>query len=216
MNEIVREVVGVVGNVQPLDPDAPVESEIFWPQAQYTRPVTYFVIRSEGDPMGLERAVVNRIKEIDPKLQVEIVGNYRDLLNRRLVQPRFNMLLIGIFSAVAMLLAAVGIFGVVSRSVAARTREIGIRIALGAPRKTVIGQVVCGSMALTGAGVVVGLVLAWVLSRFIRSMLHGVVATDLLTYTLVAAALLSVALLASLVPALTASRVDPMNSLREE
>jgi putative ABC transport system permease protein len=178
--------------------------------------VTYFVIRSEGDPMGLERAVVNRIKEIDPKLQVEIVGNYRDLLNRRLVQPRFNMLLIGIFSAVAMLLAAVGIFGVVSRSVAARTREIGIRIALGAPRKTVIGQVVCGSMALTGAGVVVGLVLAWVLSRFIRSMLHGVVATDLLTYTLVAAALLSVALLASLVPALTASRVDPMNSLREE
>lgn len=216
MNEIVREVVGVVGNVQPLDPDAPVESEIFWPQAQYTRPVTYLVVRTDGDPAGLERAVVDRIKEIDPKIQVEGVGNYREMLSRRLVQPRFNMLLIGIFSGVAMLLAAVGIFGVVSRSVAARTREIGIRIALGAPRGKVVREVVGGSMALTGAGVMLGLILAWGLSRFIRSMLHGVVPTDPLTYTLVAAALLSVALMASLVPALTASRVDPMDSLREE
>jgi ABC-type antimicrobial peptide transport system permease subunit len=205
-----------VGNVQPLDPDAPLESEIYWPQAQYTRPVTYMVVRTDGDPAGLDRAVVDRIKEVDPKIQVESVGDYRDMLSRQLVQPRFNMLLIGIFSGVAMLLAAVGIFGVLSRAVAARTREIGIRIALGAPRGKVIREVVVGSMALTGAGVVLGLILAWGLSRFIRSMLHGVVPNDPLTYSIVAAALLSVALLASLVPALTASRVDPMDSLREE
>ncbi|MFC1662305.1 FtsX-like permease family protein [Gemmatimonadota bacterium] len=216
MNEIAREVVGVVADIPPLDPDAPVESEIFWPQAQYTRPFSHFVIRTEGDPTGLERPVVDRIKEIDPKIQVGTVWNYRSLLNRRLVQPRFNMLLIGIFSGVAMVLAAVGIFGVVSRSVAARTREIGIRIALGSPRGRVLSEVVGSSMALTGVGVALGLVLALLLSQSIRTLLHGVVPTDPLSYFTVAAGLLAVAFLASLFPALAASRVDPMESLREE
>jgi predicted permease len=216
MHEIAHEVVGVVADIPPLDPDAPVESEIFWPQAQYTRPVSYFVIRTEGDPSNLAAVVVDRMKEIEPKLQVGTVWNYDELLGRRLVQPRFNMLLIAIFSGVALLLAAVGIYGVVSRSVAARTREIGIRIALGAPRKKVLSEVVGGSMALTGVGVGLGLILAFVLTRFIRSLLHGVVSSDPLTYSAVALTLLGVAFLASLLPALSASRVDPMTSLRQE
>ena len=115
-----------------------------------------------------------------------------------------------------MILAAVGSFGVVSRTVAARTTEIGIRIALGSPRWRVLSEVVGSSMTLAGIGVGLGLVLALILSRFIRSLLHGVVPNDPLTFSGVAVGLLFVAFLASLLPALTASRVDPMESLREE
>ncbi|MFC1575173.1 ADOP family duplicated permease [Gemmatimonadota bacterium] len=216
MHDGTREVIGVVADVPPLDPDASVDAEMFWPQAQYTRPFTYFAIRTEGDPSVVRSQVVDRIKGVDPDLQPGTVRDYRELLNGRLVQPRFNMLLTGIFSVVAAILAAVGIYGVVSRSVAARTREIGIRIAMGAPRVKVLTQVVGGSMALCGAGVGLGLVLAFVLSRFIRSLLHGVAPTDPLTYGSVAMGLFIVAVAASLVPAVSASRVDPMDSLRGE
>ena len=212
----IREVVGVVADVPLLDPDAAVGPEIFWPQAQYTRPFTWFILRTEGDPSAIRGQVEGRIKGVDPKLQVGLVRSYEDLVSRRLVQPRFNMLLVGIFSAVALILAGVGIFGVVSRSVAARTREIGIRMALGAPASRVVGGIVRGSLVLAGMGVSLGLVLALVLSRFIRSLLHGVEATDPLTYVLVALTLFGVALMASLVPASRASRVSPMASLREE
>jgi putative ABC transport system permease protein len=216
MHDGVRVVIGVVADVPPLDPDAAVDPEMFWPQAQYTRPVSYFVIRTEGDPGPLQRQVVDRIHEVDPDIQVGMTSNYDTLLDRRLVQPRFNMLLIAIFSAVALVLAGVGIYGVVSRSVAVRTREIGIRIALGARRTQVVKKVVSQSVGIASLGVFVGLGLALVLSRFIRSLLHGVVPTDPLTYSSVALVLFAVAVLASFVPAITASRVDPMESLREE
>ncbi|MGW8265023.1 MAG: ADOP family duplicated permease [Longimicrobiales bacterium] len=211
-----REVVGVVADVPPLDPDAFVEPEMFWPQAQYTRPFTYFLIRTEGDPSTVRGLIADRIRDVDPNLQVGMVRDYDELLNRQLVQPRFNMLLIAIFSGVAMVLAAVGIFGVVSRSVAARTREIGIRIALGAQRGKVLGDVVRDSVVLAGVGVGVGLGLALVLSRFIRSLLHGVVPSDPLTYATVALTLFGVAVLASLIPALGAMRVNPVESLQGE
>jgi putative ABC transport system permease protein len=211
-----RQVVGVVADVPPLDPDATVEAEMYWPQAQYTRPFSYFVVRTEGDPDPIRRLIPDRIAEVDPDIQVSAVRDYDALLGRQLVQPRFNMLLIAIFSAVALILAGIGIYGVVSRSVASRTREIGIRVALGAKRGRVVKEVVGQSVAVAGIGILAGLILALVLSRFIRGFLHGVVATDPLTYTSVALVLFSVAVLASLVPALTASRVDPMESLREE
>jgi putative ABC transport system permease protein len=212
----VRQVIGVVADLPPLDPDASVDAEMFWPQAQYTRPFSYFVIRTDGDPGPIQRLISDRIHEVDPEIQVGTVWDYDALLGRRLVQPRFNMLLIAIFSGVALVLAGVGIYGVVSRSVASRTREIGIRIALGAKRARVVKEVVGQSVAIAGIGVGMGLVLALLLSRFIRSLLHGVVPTDPLTYSSVALVLFAVAVLASLVPALTASRVDPMESLREE
>lgn len=211
-----REVVGVVADVPPLDPDAPVEPEMFWPQAQYTRPFTYFLIRTEGDPGAVKGLIGDRIREVDPNLQVGTVWDYAELLNRQLARPRFNMLLIAIFSGVAMVLAAVGIFGVVSRSVASRTREIGIRIALGAQRGKVLRDVVRDSVALAAVGVVLGLGLALGLSRFIRSLLHGVVATDPLTYATVALGLLGVSVLASLIPAVGATRVNPAESLQGE
>ena len=216
MHDGIREVVGVVADVPPLDPDAVVDAEMFWPQAQYTRPVSFFVIRTEGDPGPIQRQVADRIHSVDPDIQVRTVMDYDALLSQRLVQPRFNMLLIAIFSGVALVLAGIGIYGVVSRSVAARTREMGIRIALGAQRSRVVRQVVRQSIGIAGIGVVLGLTLALAFSRFIRGFLHGVVPTDPLTYSSVALLLFAVAVLASFVPALTASRVDPMASLREE
>lgn len=216
MHDGIREVVGVVANVPPLDPDAAVEPEMYWPQAQYTRPFTYFVIRTEGDPSNVQGLVEDRIKSVDPRLQVGTVWDYSHLLSRRLVQPRFNMFLIAIFSGVAMILAAVGIFGVVSRSVAARTREIGVRIALGAQRTAVLRDVVGGSMTLAAFGIGLGLVLALVLSRFIRTLLHGIVATDPVTYMTLAIGLLVVVAVASLIPAIGATRMNPVESLRGE
>jgi len=216
MHDGIREVVGVVADVPPLDPDALVEPEMFWPQAQYTRPFTYFVIRTEGDPSTVQGLVEDRMKAVDPNLQVGAVQDYRQLLSQRLVQPRFNLLLIGIFSFVAMVLAAVGIYGVVSRSVVARTREIGVRIALGAQRHVVLKEVVGGSMALVSVGITLGLVLALLLSRLIRSLLHGVVPTDPITYVTVAFLLLGVAGLASLIPAIGAARLNPVESLKGE
>jgi len=211
-----RQVVGVVADVPPLDPDATVEAEMYWPQAQYTRPFSFFVVRTEGDPDPIRRLIPDRIAEVDPDIQVSTVQDYDALLGRQLVQPRFNMLLIAIFSGVALILAGIGIYGVVSRSVAARTREIGIRVALGARKDRVVKEVVRHSVGIAAIGVFAGLVLALGLSRFIRGFLHGVVPTDPITYTSVALVLFTVAVLASLVPALAASRVDPMESLREE
>jgi putative ABC transport system permease protein len=216
MHEGTRQVVGVVRDIPPLDPDAQVGPEMYWPQAQYTRPVTFFILRTEVDPGSVQRQVQDRVHSVDPDIQVRAVSDYEALVGRRLVQPRFNMFLIAIFSGVALVLAGVGIYGVVSRSVAVRTREIGIRIAMGAKRSLVVRQVMGQSLGMAGIGVVLGLVLALVLSRSIRGFLHGVVPTDPLTYGSVALVLFGVAVVASLVPAITASRVDPMESLREE
>jgi len=216
MHDGSRQVVGVVADVPPLDPDASMEAEMYWPQAQYTRPVTFFILRTEGDPEDIQRLVADRIREVDPDLQVGAAMDYRELVNRRLVEPRFNMFLTLIFAGVALILAAVGIYGVVSRSVAVRTREIGIRVALGAQRMRVVGEVIRSSVTLAALGVLAGLGLSFILSRFIQSLLHGVVPVDPFTYGTVALAIFGVACLASTVPALAASRVDPAESLREE
>lgn len=211
-----RMVVGVVADVPPLDPDRSVDPEMFWPQAQYPRPFTFFLIRTEGDPTPIRPIIEDRIKEIDPNLQVGLVRGYDEMVASHLVQPRFNMLLTSIFSGVALILAAVGIYGVVSRSVAARTREIGIRIALGAPGARVMGEVVRGSLILSGTGIALGLVLALILSRLMRSLLHGVVPTDPLTYLTVPLILFGVAVAACIIPASAAARVSPMATLKEE
>jgi len=214
--DMTRQVVGVVEDVPPLDPDAPVDAEMFFPQAQYTRAFSYFIVRTEGDPASVMPLLADRVHAVDKEIQVGAPRDYPSLMRGRLVQPRFNMLLVTVFSVVALLLAAVGIYGVVSRAVAARTREIGIRLALGAQQTRVVREVVGRSAILAAAGVACGLILASFLSRFIQSLLHGVAHTDPATYLAVAMLILTVALLASLVPALRASRVDPMHSLREE
>jgi ABC-type antimicrobial peptide transport system permease subunit len=131
-------------------------------------------------------------------------------------QRKLSMILLGVFSGIALLLASIGIYGVMSYSVAQRTRELGIRMALGAARPRVLGLVVGQGMALAAAGVGIGLAAAFGLTRLLTTQLYGVSATDPGTFALVAALLAGVALLATLLPAMRATRVDPVVALRDE
>jgi len=138
------------------------------------------------------------------------------LIGQRLVEPRFNLFLVGVLAAIALALAAAGVYGVVAYIVATRRREIGIRMALGAERRAVLARVIGEGTATAAIGLVIGTAGALSLSRFMQSMLHGVTARDPATYVLTAVTLLAVSVVACLAPAMRASRTDPAIVLREE
>jgi putative ABC transport system permease protein len=149
-------------------------------------------------------------------MQISSFRTMDQLIARRVVRPRFNMLLLGIFAAVALALAAIGIYGVVSYSVANRTREMGIRMALGAGQRDILGTVFRQGMALSSLGIAIGLVGAFGLTRVLSSMLYGVAPTDVGTFGGVAVLLALIAALACYVPARRATRVDPIIAVRAE
>ena len=161
-------------------------------------------------------AVEARLKGVDPDLSTGRVATMEDLVNGKLKRPRFNMLLIGVFAVLALTLTVVGVYGVIAASVAGRTREIGVRVALGASSARVLGMVMKEGMVLSGLGLLIGVALGAGLSRFASSLLVGVRPTDPLTYVGMALLLAAVTGLACLVPARRASRVDPMVALRAE
>ncbi len=214
--EAPREVVGVVADVRPFDPDAPMRSEIYWPQAQSVRFATYVILRTSSSPETLLRPIEDRLRAFDSDLRVSGFATMDDLVARQLVRPRFNMTLIGAFGILSLILSAVGTYGVVSRSVTSRTREIGVRMALGARRTQVLGGVVREGMALGILGVLLGIGMALGLTRLLTGMLHGIVPTDVLTFSTVSGTLLVVTLLSCLIPAIRASRVDPLSALRDD
>jgi len=214
--ELSLEVVGVVADVRPFDPDLPTPSQIYWPHAQAPRGATYLIMRTTSEPSSLLGPVRDRLHELDPDLQLSSFATMDELVGQQLIRPRFNMTLVGIFGALALILAAVGIYGVVSRSVAARTREIGIRMALGAERGRVLGGIVREGMVLAMIGIVLGMAISFAATRLLTSMLHGVVPTDLPTYLAVAGVLMGLTLVSCAIPARRASRVDPLEALREE
>ena len=174
------------------------------------------VARTSGDPASIVSAVRTEVAALDKDLPLYSVETLEEYVAASLAQQRFQTLLLTLFATVALILTAVGLYGVVSYSVAQRTREIGIRMALGARMTDVLKLIVKGGMALALTGVGLGLVGALALTRFIASLLFGVSATDAATFITVPVVLLAVALFACYLPARRATRVEPLVALRYE
>jgi predicted permease len=211
-------VVGVVGRVKQYALDTDGRIAFYMPQTQAASRAMYVVVRADagGDPAVLSAAVRAQIRELDPDLPLYHVRNMTERVCESLARQRFSMLLLSIFAGLAAALAAVGIYGVMAYLVSQGTREIGIRMALGATQRGILGLVVRQGMALALSGVAIGLIAAFALTRLMRSLLFGVDSTDPATFAAIALLLALVALIASYIPAHRAARIDPMISLRCE
>ena len=174
------------------------------------------VVRTNIDPMSLAASVRNVIWSVDKDQTVADIDTMDNIVAEAEARQRFSMLLLGLFAVLAVLLASVGIYGVMSYSVAQRTREIGIRIALGARRADVLQMTVKQGLKLVVAGMMLGLLAAFLLTRVMASLLFGISATDPITFVGISLVLLAVAILASYVPALRATKVDPIVALRAQ
>jgi putative ABC transport system permease protein len=212
-------IVGVVGDVKHFGLDRPEEPAVYTPYTQAGAPWkrwNMLVARTPGEPMAFAEAIKRQVWQVDPQLPVTKLQAMPEVMSLSFAERRFNMLLLGLFAAVALTLAGVGIYGVVSYAVAQRTREIGIRMALGAQRQDVLKMVVRQGMTLAFAGIGIGLLAALPLTRFLRTLLFGIKPTDPATYVVISLILVAVALAACFLPALRATKVDPMIALRYE
>jgi putative ABC transport system permease protein len=209
-------VVGVVADARNFGLDAEARPEVYVSYLQNAQERMRLVIRTATDPLTTVPAVREVVRALDKDLAFSQVLTMTQLLDRSVSQRRLNMLLLGLFAAMALLLAAIGIYGVMSYSVSQRTHEIGVRMALGAERRHIFKLVVGQAATLALVGVGIGLAAALALTRLMSSLLFGVSATDPLTFAGVAVLLTVVALLASYLPARRAMRVDPMMALRYE
>ncbi|HEX5706320.1 MAG TPA: ABC transporter permease, partial [Pyrinomonadaceae bacterium] len=215
--DFTAEIVGVVGDVKHQDLEREVTPEYYASYKQAPQPFMTLVVRGRGDDAAaLTAAVRGAVLEVDANQPVYGVKTMGQWMSESAARRRFNTVVLAVFAAVALLLAGVGIFGVMNYSVARRTHEIGVRMALGAQGRDVFRLVVGQGMALVAAGVVVGLFGALVLTRFISSLLFGVTASDPVTFAGVALVLAAVALFACYLPARRATKVDPMVALRYE
>lgn len=208
------EIVGIVGNVTPFYPDAVPEPEMYWPKRQYPRWATYLVVRTASEPAMVVASLRSRMAAVEPDATLGRVASLDELVQRELTAPRFQLLLMAAFAVVALVLAVVGVYGVVAHGVARRGHEFGLRMSLGAERADILRLVLGSSSRLAAAGLVVGIAAALVSTSALTHLLHGVSKTDPWTYAVVAGLLFAVALLASYVPARRASRSDPLAALR--
>jgi putative ABC transport system permease protein len=211
-----REIVGVVGDVKHFGLEAAAKPEMYLPYAQRPTPNQTLVVRAASDPTSLIATVRGEVRALDKDLPLYGVRTMEDYLDESVAARRLNTLLIGVFAGLALTLAGVGIYGVLSPAVTERTREIGIRMALGAGRRDVLRLVVGRGMRLASLGVMIGAAAALALAGLLRGLLFGVSAGDPFVFAGVASLLLAVALAACLVPARRATRVDPMIALRCE
>jgi predicted permease len=211
-----RIVVGVVDDVRYSGLDDPGEAAIYTPFAQTPFLWTYVMVRTQGPPMALAGAIRAAVSSVDPALEAAAVKPMADVMAETVAQPRFNVLLLSALAGLALVLAAVGIYGVISYSVVQRTKEIGIRMALGADRRDVVRLVTGESLRLAAMGVVAGLLGAAAGARVLSTLLFEVRPTDAATYASAAGFLVLVALAASAVPAWRATRVAPVSALRAE
>jgi putative ABC transport system permease protein len=210
------QVVGVVGDVKINGLDAAVGPAIYWPYSQFPVNFNAIVVRSDADPLRLVAAVKSGIWSVDKNQPVSQIATMEQVLSDSLAHRRLYLVLLGIFAASALLLAAVGIYGVLSYSVSRRTREIGIRLALGARQADVLKLVLGRGVRLALLGVAMGLIAAVALTHLMTSLLFGVRASDPATFAAVAVLLVFVAIVACYIPARRATRVEPVRTLREE
>jgi putative ABC transport system permease protein len=212
-------IVGVVSDVRRSGKTGQINPQVYFPAAQtasYPVRLSEFAFRSAGDPKQLVTAIQQQVWAIDKDLPVTNVRTYEEIISQSVSERRFQTMLLGLFASLALILAMVGIYGVISYSVSQRTPEIGIRMALGATRGGILRMVVGRAMLLIGVGIVVGAAGAFALSRYLKSLLFEVKPGDPWTYASIAVLLAVVAMAASMVPARRATRVDPMIALRYE
>jgi predicted permease len=209
-------IVGVVGDVHDRGPAVRVVPTLYLSHAQWPVDFMTVVARSRGEPAALIGPMRAVLRDLDPDVPMFAVRSMPQIVANAVAQPRLYMVLIVCFAATALLLAAIGLYGVLAYAVGQRTREIGIRLALGARRGEVLRMVMSQAGRLALAGVTVGLLAAVLASRVLRAQLFEVQPTDATTYVVVAVGLLAVALFASWIPARRASRIDPLAALRQD
>jgi putative ABC transport system permease protein len=211
-----REIVGVAADVKFNTLNAADVEEMYLPMAQVPWPNTTLLVRSAANSQSLVRAVRSKIAEVDPSLSVSGISSMEEVVDASVAQPKLTMQFVGVFAGFALLLAAIGIYGLIAYTVSARNQEMGIRVALGARPPDILRLVVGQGMRLTGIGVVVGVVVSLALTRLLTSLLFGVHATDPLVFGTAAIILAGAAFVACYIPARRATRVDPIVVLRYE
>lgn len=215
-NDSLYQIVGVVGDVKYAGLTEKAGNQLYFPYLQQQLGGVLIFLRTSTDPEAIKAAVRKKIFAVDFEQPVRELQTMDETLSDTLAQQRFNMLLLSIFASLALILTAVGIYGVIAYSVSQRKHEIGIRMALGAARKDVLTLVVKLGLKLVAVGVVIGLFASFALTRIVASLLYGVTATDPITFAVTAALLLVVGFLASVIPASRAMRVNPIVVLRQE
>ena len=214
------EIVGIVGDIRQMGLDEPVKAEMYLPYQQITHNPWFIprdlAIRTSGDTSNIVSSVRQAIREVDPDQPVSNVATMAEVLGTEAAQRRMGMIMLAGFAALALLLASLGIYGILAYFVTQHTNEIGVRQALGATPRNILFLVLKKGMALTLLGVVIGLGASFALTRLMSSLLFGVNASDPLTFVTVPLLLALVALVACLVPALRATKIDPLVALRYE
>jgi putative ABC transport system permease protein len=209
------QIVGVVGHIRHEGLDRDPRPQVYWPYAQRTQDRVAMVVKTASDPATMTAAIRAGIREVDPNQPVYDVFPMSEFIARTLLAERLNLVLVGSFAVLALLLASIGLYGIVSHLTARRSREFGVRLAVGATPAHLRAMVLRESLARGSIGLGAGILLSTVLTRLLSTMIHGVNALDLLTYSSVAVLLLIVVVVASYVPARRASRTDPASALRD-
>jgi predicted permease len=209
-------IVGLVGDVRQDAVDEDPTPRVYASVYQIFRVKTNLVVRTQGDPKQMIKRIEDAIRTVDPQQTFSDAFTMNEALGTAVARPRLLTVLLGIFGAIGLVLGALGLYGVLSYLVNQRTREIGVRVALGAQSRDVLGMIVGRGLGLAAAGVALGIVGALLVTRLMQGVLYGISAADPVTYALVAMVLLAVAAFASWLPAVRASRVDPLVALRAE
>jgi putative ABC transport system permease protein len=213
-DEAPTEIIGVVGDVSYTELTTNARPMVYLPHSQTPGYITHLVIRTTGDPALITNSVRHAVQAVDPSKAVADVKTMEQYVSETLARPRLYASMLAAFAALALLLAGIGLYGLIAYGVSQRTHEIGIRMALGAPRGSVTRAVLRQGAWLAMTGLAIGIIAALGLTRLLETLLFGVSATDAATFGLVALLLAAVSLAAATIPARRAARVDPMVALR--